>query len=371
LSRTFNLPNRLLLLLSGLCISAVKYNGEQLIRFSQLFLNSIAVITLAIVAFDSASKLKLRKFDTISSAAFKLSIASFLLNIVLLSAASFYLFRPMSILLAVIFAAVISGTDLSAIAAMFSGTSLKLFELLKTESVFNTSFVVLVPMLLISIISNAAVPSAFLSKALLILQHIIAGIGTGVLIAVLFFKFMKKYYSQILSPLAMLSAALLAYAGAESIGGNGILAVAAAGIIFGNMHLKHAKDIQEFKEVLSKMLEIIVFILIGSIVKGSRNISFLVSAIFLFLIFISIRFIAVNLSLTNLNYSLKEKLYLTLNIPKGIAVAAVIFALATKPVAGIDIVLNLIILFTVFSVTLSVIVIHFTKFFAKYKGART
>ena len=61
---------------------------------------------------------------------------------------------------------------------------------------------------------------------------------------------MKKYYSYTLSPLAMITAAVLTYVGAEALGGNGVLAVTTAGLMFGNLyHVKHMRKLQEFGEI--------------------------------------------------------------------------------------------------------------------------
>jgi len=56
---------------------------------------------------------------------------------------------------------------------------------------------------------------------------------------------------------------------------------------------------------------------------------------------------------------------MTLNTPKGIAVAVVVFTLATKEIAGMSLILNLILLFVIYSIVLSTVITHFSKFFTK------
>jgi cell volume regulation protein A len=194
----------------------------------------------------------------------------------------------------------------------------------------------------------------------------VAGIGTGLLISFVFFGFMKKYYSRTLSPLAIITAALVTYIIAEILGGSGVLAVTTAGIFFGNVyHIKHIMKLQEFGRTFSEVLEILVFVLIGSIIKIPWTSSFLIPALLLFLMYLVIRFLSVEFVLMRSGYSFKEKLFLTLNIPKGLAAAVVVFTLITRAVAGASLVLDLIFLFMISSIVLSTIVTHFSKFFTK------
>ena len=152
----------------------------------------------------------------------------------------------------------------------------------------------------------------------------------------------------------------------ESLGGNGVLAVTSAGLVFSNMYkIKHAQKLREFGEIFSEVLEILVFVLVGSVIKIPLVSSFLIPASLLFLAYLTIRFLSVEFTMGKKGYTFKEKLYLSLNIPKGIAVAVVIFTLATKSVPGIGLVVDLTLLFMIYSIILSTIITHFTKFFTK------
>ena len=74
ISRKLKIPNLLLLVLIGMGIGSITYQGQPIIQFSSLFLTSIAIITLAMVVFDSSSRFKFREFDTLSASALKLSL---------------------------------------------------------------------------------------------------------------------------------------------------------------------------------------------------------------------------------------------------------------------------------------------------------
>ena len=228
---------------------------------------------------------------------------------------------------------------------------------------------VLIVILLIDIMKNLSgkITLNLLSSQIFpFAQQFVAGIGTGILVGFLFFRFMKKYYSQTLSPLALITVSLLTYVMSESLGGNGVLAVTTAGLVFGNVYkIKHIKKLQEFGEIFSEVFEILVFVLIGSIIDIPVKLSFFIPATLLFIAYLLLRFLAVEFSSIGAGYNFKEKLYMSLNIPKGIAVAVVVFTLATKSIAGMDVILDLILLFMIYSIILSTVITHFTKFFTK------
>ncbi|MBD3354728.1 hypothetical protein GF361_01945, partial [Candidatus Woesearchaeota archaeon] len=314
ISRKLKIPNLILLIGIGMVFGYLRYDGKQIIQFSPIFLTSIAIITLSMIVFDSSSKFRFKKFDSSTTSAFKLASIFLILNTLVLSFLTNYLFDVSSVFLAVAFAAVVSGTDPSATLMILSGAKTKLFELLKVEAVLNTPLIVLIPFLLIDIMQEAAQTTAFSilsSQALPFAQQFVAGIGTGFLVAFIFFRFMKKYYSATLSPLAVITAALLTYALSEALGGNGVLAVTTAGLVFGNLyHIKHKRKLQNFTEVFSELLEIIVFILIGSMIKISWSLDFIIPASVLFLAYLFIRFITVS-TLFFKDFDIKEKIYLT------------------------------------------------------------
>jgi len=56
---------------------------------------------------------------------------------------------------------------------------------------------------------------------------------------------------------------------------------------------------------------------------------------------------------------------MSLNAQKGIAVAVVVFSLATLEIEGMDVVLNLSLAFMLYSIVLSSVVLRIAKFFIK------
>jgi len=112
------------------------------------------------------------------------------------------------------------------------------------------------------------------------------------------------------------------------------------GLLFGNVYVKQKFQLQEFASVFSNSLEILVFVLIGLMVTVPFTTKFLLKSLLLFLI-------------------------MSLNVQKGIAIAVVVFSFATSSIEGIGTILNLSLVFMLYSIILSSIVLRIAKFFIK------
>ncbi|MCK5847743.1 MAG: cation:proton antiporter, partial [Caldisericia bacterium] len=184
--------------------------------------------------------------------------------------------------------------------------------------------------------------------------QIVVGLGSGVFIGILVFKIMKRNYSDQLSPIALITAALLTYIIAENLNGSGVIAVVSLGLFFGNIAIKQKHILNEFSYMFSSSLEILVFILIGFSIKLPLTLTFFIQSIILFGIYLLIRYLAVNLTFHN-TYTKKEKVFMTLNISKGIAVAVVVFSLMTMQIPVISSILPLVLIFMIYSIATATI----------------
>jgi len=117
--------------------------------------------------------------------------------------------------------------------------------------------------------------------------------------------------------------------------------------------------------MLSNSLEILVFILLGYIMKPVFESNFLLNSLFIFATLILTRYIAIYVGLAASEYSYKEKLFMTLNMPKGIAVAVLAFSLVFYGDPNLTIIANLVILIMIYSLILSTIINKFSKFFIR------
>ena len=277
-------------------------------------------------------------------------------------------FTLYSVLIGALFSALMSGTDPAAVLAMFGKTKIKLFEFLEVESLLNTPLVVLLPFIIIDLMNKIKLGGIIGGDILNqlfpfagdLLLRLIAGIGAGVLVGLIIFKIMKKEYSEKLSPLALIAAALLTYILAEGLGGNGVLAVTTMGLFFGNVYIKQKPQLMEFSSLFANSLEILVFVLVGFIISVPLTSKFLITSFVLFVISLFIRHMAILIVFRQSPYTLSEKVFMSLNVQKGIAVAVVAFTLTILNIPAIDLVLNMILMFMLYSIILSTIMVRFS-----------
>ena len=390
IAREINIPNILLLIIAGMVMGAIPYGGKPLIEFPGVFLTSIGILALVMIVFDSSSRFKIRDFDSASLKALKISVIFLFINAVLLTFATKLIFNIQSILLALVFSTLMAGTDPVSVLAMFGQTKNKILKLLEIESIVNTPLVVLIPFIILEFmgrIKTELLISKFIEQIGPFLQQFVVGIGSGVLIGIIVFKTMRKEYEEKISPLAVITAALLAYILAENLRGNGVLAVTSMGLLFGNMYLKQKIELKAFSSVFANSLEILVFVLVGLIIKIPFTFDFFMKSFLLFAIYILIRYLSIAFSFKNENFSFKEKLFMSLNVQKGVAVAVVAFTLIsyevqrTLLVEGVEkivttsfvtipgalTILNLILAFMLYSLVLSTLVIKFLRWFIPVK----
>jgi NhaP-type Na+/H+ or K+/H+ antiporter len=367
-SQKFRIPNILMLLLIGIGLGRVDYKGSPLIGFPELFMTGISILALVMIVFDSSSRFSLKKVDYFSLHTLWLSIVFLVFNLIFLTFFTMLIFGVKSIFLALMFAALMSGTSPVVVLSMFKNVKNKVFDFLGLESLLNTPLVVLIPFIILDLktaLKDELGIAVFIDQLVPVLQQFVVGVGAGVLIGLIMFKFMRKAYSVVLSPLAVITSALLAYIIAENLDGNGVLAVTSMGLLFGNVYVKQKFQLREFASVFSNSLEILVFVLIGIVIAIPFSMEFFIKSLVLFLLYLLIRFFSIIFSLRGMDFTIEEKIFMSLNVQKGIAVAVVVFSLATFQIEGMQTILNLSLTFMLYSIVLSSVVLRFAKLFIK------
>jgi cell volume regulation protein A len=342
---------------------------EQLMNFDPYFLTGMGILALAIIVFESASHFRLKEVDSVSSTALKITLTFTFLTVVLLTPLTKLFFNELSWPIILIFTTAMCGTSPDVVLSAFKKNANKIIKTLEVESIVNTPLNVLLPFLVVDFLNTTSGKGALVTLfGRAILMKVIAGIGTGVLFGIILLKVMKKNQKKRIAPVILLATALATYILAERLEGNGVLAVTVLGLIFGNSFLKHKTKIANFSSVLSISLEILVFILIGFLINIPFNITFWVKVLGLFALYLFIRWIALNISLHKGNETAKEKLFMALNAPKGIAVAVVAFVLSMSNIPGIQSSLDLILSFLLISIIVSTIAIKFSNKFFELKN---
>ena len=106
------------------------------------------------------------------------------------------------------------------------------------------------------------------------------------------------------------------------------------------------------------MARIFIFVIIGLIVRFPLTLEFIFKSLVLFGVYLIVRYISIRWAFKK-SLSLKERLFMSLNVQKGIAVAVVVFFFAGIP--SLVEVLHLSIVFMLYSIVLSTVLLFFTK----------
>jgi NhaP-type Na+/H+ or K+/H+ antiporter len=377
LARKLRISDMLLLLLLGVFLGRMAFGGEQLFVFDDTFLMGIGVLALSMVAFDSASRFRIKERSDFSHVSFKLIGWFLLFSIIILPIASSLLFFEgitfLSFLFSAVLALVLVGTDLDSVISLLkdhaSKRAEKILDVLQTEAVLSTLLTVILPFIVIDIIKDVGLwqeglLSSLFSAIPLLFFQVIVGLGSGLIVGLVVLSTFRKFYSEHMSPITLMAGVLVAYLLAEGVGGNGTLAVAVLGFLFGTFYVAEKPKLQEFSTMLSRSLQMLVFVLAGIVLVMPLEPWFLVNSFLLFLLLLLARFAAVLISMGK-DYSFKEKLLMALNVPKGFAVIVVVFALSLYHYAQLDMALKAILAVTIYSLMLSSIVDRFSKKFIK------
>lgn len=362
IGKKLRISNLLLLLITGIALSQIIYKGEKLFVFSETFLTTLAVLALVIVLFDSASRFRWKTVDEYTLKALKLALFFLVINMMLLSIATYFIFDIRNLFLVLIFSSIMVATSSDAVLGMLKNGKKKVADILRIESIVSTPFTILIPFILLSLMQTLNIDgmmfSTLIGQLMPFITQFAIGVGAGLLIGLIIAKVMKKAYSEKLSPLALVTAALLTYILAELLGGNGVLGVAVMGLMYGNIYVKQKEHMYTFSTLFENSLLILVFMLVGIVIKVPLiDWMFWAKAGILYMIYTVIRYISVHLALRKEGLSLREKWFMTLVIPKGIAVAVVAFALATNvaSIPSLGQILDLIVAFMLISLVISTI----------------
>jgi len=131
------------------------------------------------------------------------------------------------------------------------------------------------------------------------------------------------------------------------------------------MRIKQKETMEKFSSAFTEFLKITVFILLGLIMKVPfRDKFFLINSLILFTVYILIRYLAVNVAFRKTSLTADQKIFMSLNAPKGVAVAVVAFIIASEAVQFTEFtpILNLTFLFILYSIILATVT---EKFFSK------
>jgi NhaP-type Na+/H+ or K+/H+ antiporter len=324
----------------------------------------LRLLALIMVVFTSMFNLGLRAFKRVGNMALNIALVGVVFNTFVMGLVANLVFG-LDIMFSFILAAVLSGTGTAVIFAFEDSlkSTRKALNVLKVESILNSPLSVLFPVLFLGLMSMKSgeilEPMRHLSDFWVMVA---VGVGAGAILGLAVSRVLHGMLKQY-SALMLFAIALITYALAENVGGSGMLAVAVAGLISGNV-IKHRHDeVQNFDDHLSEMLRISVFTLLGAQITLFWNpVEFLmIMMFFLIMFFIRPVFLFPVLGRSRKNYDRREFLLMSFLTPRGISAAAMAPIVATAllaagfPLLG-DMILRIIFMVILLSVLSSTLV---------------
>lgn len=168
---------------------------------------------------------------------------------------------------------VISSTDAASVFSILRSRRLNLknntASMLEVESGSNDPCSYMLTVIILTIMSGKLSGS---SLVVMIFSQIIFGILVGVVVALAAAFILKKvnFATDGFDTIFVFSMALVSYAGASMINGNGYLAAYIAGIILGNTPLHHKKSLVHFFDGITGLMQMLIFFLLGLLAYPSQ-----------------------------------------------------------------------------------------------------
>ena len=245
-------------------ISDVKLNNE--------ILKILAEITLSIVLFTDASRIKLKVLRQEYQLPMRLLAVSLPITIVLGTALALILFpNQLNLWSAAALATILAPTDAALGQAVVNSSRIpaSIRQAINIESGLNDG--ICLPVLLLFLALATEQSDTAIYWLTFTTEQIAFGVIVGLLVGYCGIKLIvaslrRKWMTSSFEDLAILGLSILAYTSAEIIGGNGFIAAFCAGLILGFVGTKSTSScLQEFGEAEGQLLTLVTFLLYGAV----------------------------------------------------------------------------------------------------------
>lgn len=315
--------------------------------------------TLVLVLFTDAARIDLRVLRIEAALPVRLLGVGLPLTIVAGTVAAMLLFDDLSWVDAALLAAVLAPTDAALGQAVVSDRRLpvRIRQTLNVESGLNDGIMVPVVTVLLALsVAEAEVAGAgawgeFVARQLGfgLTVGVLAGAAGGWL---LHRRVAAGEVEGTYRQLAALAVAAGAFAGAETLGGNGFIAAFVAGLTFARVATAECADVREFTEDEGELLTVLTFLVFGAALAAPRLTNFTWEIGFYAVASLTVlRVVPVLIALAGSGTLLQTRLFLGWFGPRGLA--SILFALLVSQElggAGADTILDI----TVWTVLLSI-----------------
>lgn len=235
------------------------------------FIHGLAELTLVLVLFSDATRIDLRQVKRDHNLPLRLLLFGMPMTIILGTVLALLLPLGLSFWEAALLAAILAPTDAALGQAVVSNPRVpaRIRQALNIESGLNDGIALPVVLLFASLASafhgDVEEQNWLFFGAKQILLGPLAGILVGGLGAWLIDRAVRAgWMRESFEGPAILGVALLAFAGAELIGGNGFIAAFTAGIVFGNQVRARCSYLFEFAESEGQLLTLLTFMIFGA-----------------------------------------------------------------------------------------------------------
>ena len=246
--------------------------GWMEVQVDAAILHNLAELTLILVLFSDAARIDLRCLRREQSLPARLLLIGMPLTIALGALAALLVLPSFAFFEALLLAAILAPTDAALGQAVVSSPLVptRIRQTLNVESGLNDGIALPLVLLLASFAGAAPGDNAdavgWLEFAAL---QVSLGPLVGVAIAWLGGKALARAHAQgqvnaAFERLAALALALLAFGGAELVGGNGFIAAFMAGLTLGNSARDTCEALYEFGEAEGQLLTLLVFLAFGA-----------------------------------------------------------------------------------------------------------
>lgn len=329
--------------------------------FSHGVVHTLAEATLVLVLFSDAARIDLSKLRHDHNLPIRMLLVGMPLIIVLGAAAALLLPLGLTVWEAALLAAMLAPTDAALGQAVVSNPAVpeRIRQALNIESGLNDGIALPVVLLFACAASIVGADATQQQDWLVFgLKQIclgpVAGIAIGLAGGWLIDRAaIKGWMTESFEGPAILGLALLAFTGAEAIGGNGFIAAFTAGLLFGNQVRGRCAFVFEFAESEGQLLTLLTFLIFGASILpeffhgiGWQHLGYALLSLTV------IRMLPIALSLSGSGLNIRTKLFLGWFGPRGLA--SMLFALLVlqETAAGNQATLMMV---TVLTVALSVV----------------
>ena len=364
LSNKFRLSNILFLVLAGYVLQLFGFN-----YFNDDIVLVLSALALILIVLETTMELDLVNIVKNFLQVLKFNLVYLILSSYVLTLAIYVLFDIPGkgfevFVLCLLLSIIIYGVDPIIAMEFFPTKKNKIREMLEIEGIISGPIVVVFSFFIINYLQSSTgslSSSGIMIPIFLIVKQVFFALIIGIVLAYVFYKLLKNFeITQELSALLIITIGIAVFVIGEGIGTNGSLAVAVYGLFLRGLTKEEMP--KKYTSMIAHILFIIVFILFG-IEFFFPEIGFWIKAFGLFVAYLVLRFLCIFLFMRDINF--REKLFMTLNVAKGIEVALVLFIMKLNfsDVQGINLILGIGFMFFILSYIMSTLVNYFSDFF--------